>query len=1806
MILSAMATDTKSQEQFSLIGRVACRVLNRLLDQENGTSFARIAMQHLGRDEMAHIAEEVARDVHLKDRIEIALPDYYMRGVEGVQEWMLTDATSTELRTKHCDKEARLFFLVDDSQAGSNALVTKLNKDFLLDPENALIWIEEATGPRNIHVPEVHEKQWGAAIKGLIRVGRSSLKEFALYIETVATAVGNGLPVVLALGSSMWALRLPSFESYFEESIPDDKLGQPSAWKAKFIAHWPNGNYLLKRNKQFLPYTRRMLEEQFERFADDLPDTTREALNAFVRSEAEWNSEAEALAKIDWRQVRPVFEDSTRIRVETIGEKTQNLFNLLDPDTITPDEVEYVASLKGRGSKPVKNSRDEEFYHGRIADLQREPDLAAMWERFIFGTEITCTDFRVGIAECLSRLMPDRRRISGAAKLEITAEESDKLRFKKKSDEACFYFQLAYSGLESTLAEAVEFHKVVAFDYANVWEELRRNGAAPKTMPGKKANQLSFRVVLRDADSEGRPSGALRLVWNFAENSVLAGLAGDLERLVKYAEHTRKPPTVRLRAKRNANSTSSGKDQIRLNDLTALKLPGGTNRGAFVPAIARCENLNNDFERAVKDATRRSLLSPEAAHSIRCGFNEFGAAYSAAITALAESDFRAPSIATQAERFGELLEMVILQVSSRDHRLQILRSLLEIGLAKVDDGAEFDPTGIVCPWHPLRLESLAARDFQFEKAVRDLLQGNPPEFTDNAGRLFFRELTIQMENAGNPEVGIVWRRDEPVLVSESDSFGSYSVLEVPVCTGKEHFSTNENPKPVAKQISEVIDSYLELQPHERDNFSIVLYDCDSSGLPTAVVESIKATDEDGDYDAMCQVILTHRDRGRLTEIYQKITSQEGDDDAFHVSESSREFMARVRINIMVNGVPVGNVTNGQPTDIVFCQDVISRRAAVTYPKVPRSDGHTLTPESLRPTQWSRRKELRPGDKESIVFLTCPAQTRLGWRYLLATSFIMAPQFAIDSWQAGDCQVPAKQLDFDREETSEIFEQTHALGNWVVNLDDLLDRRLLRYKDVKVIRYKQSASQGRNLIISSQSEDHLLRVTLEKKLGALVPPETSSDALRDLCAYFIDHANEISGNLVLRAAKRGQNANELLGLVLSRNLVEHELGKGRKSVCMLLDDYAGWLGQPEGRSADLLILSPSRSENGEMLLDVVVTEAKFVEFDAVATHARTSKKQLRDSLMIFEKALSDIAAPSDQAIWLARLSDLLFEGLQNTDDVLSTSELRTSLRNRRCRICLRGYSHVFIHGPTERENDGQSYTRVSDTRFGHQEIFARSTVRSFISHILTKEETFNPTSTRTHLAGLDIGQRKYVEIACPSLSDAATRRSREDSADHGPTAAAGADSIGAESGDDSAPLDDMTGRKSPLAHVDLPNSVSPSTECSLDGVFNGMLSAHPGYQGGPDLGEEWLDETARRVRDALLTRNMAARLLQKLATPNAALLRFEGSARLTVAMVESKIVELKTTDGIEIIGIRPELGAIAISVARPHRRILSLHEVWRNWNPEVKRGNSNLLIALKESDGLPLFLSPTPNPHTLVAGFTGSGKSVLMQNIILGIAATNTPEQAQLVLIDPKGALDYAAVEGLPHLRKAIVTDPDGSTHTLTELVAEMERRQLLFRQHRAANIHQYIAKTGVTIPTIWVIHDEFGDWMQDEQYKDNITGLVNRLAQKARAVGIYMIFASQRPDATIFPMVLRSNLGNRLILKVDSPGTSDLALGIKNGGAERLLGQGHMLAITNGNPEPVYCQVPFISTDDLDTLVEQLRRRYHGSFAETLVFAQGK
>jgi S-DNA-T family DNA segregation ATPase FtsK/SpoIIIE len=355
-------------------------------------------------------------------------------------------------------------------------------------------------------------------------------------------------------------------------------------------------------------------------------------------------------------------------------------------------------------------------------------------------------------------------------------------------------------------------------------------------------------------------------------------------------------------------------------------------------------------------------------------------------------------------------------------------------------------------------------------------------------------------------------------------------------------------------------------------------------------------------------------------------------------------------------------------------------------------------------------------------------------------------------------------------------------------------------------------------------------------------------------------------------------------------------------------------------------------------------------------------------------------------------------------------------------------------------------------------------------------------------------------------------------------------------------------------------------------------------------EEWLRQVDSRCRGALQQFQLHSKLVSRSLTPNAALLKFQGSANLTVDQVVKRRSEFLTTHGLNVISVRAEPGVVALAIARPSRRILHLPEVWKRWNPDCSKGNYELLIAVKEENSDLLFLSPKANaPHTLIAGSTGSGKSVLMQNILLSIACTNTPAQARILLIDPKLGVDYFAFEGLPHLLEGVIDNQQAAISALNQLVVEMDRRYKVLKENKVANIFDLNAKsdTSERLPFLWVVHDEFAEWMMTAEYGDAVSDIVSRLGVKARAAGISLVFAAQRPDAHVMPMQLRANLGNRLVLRVDGEGTSDIALGEK--GAERLLGKGHLAAKLEGEAGINFAQVPFVESELLSRLVALVR-----------------
>jgi S-DNA-T family DNA segregation ATPase FtsK/SpoIIIE len=1001
-------------------------------------------------------------------------------------------------------------------------------------------------------------------------------------------------------------------------------------------------------------------------------------------------------------------------------------------------------------------------------------------------------------------------------------------------------------------------------------------------------------------------------------------------------------------------------------------------------------------------------------------------------------------------------------------------------------------------------------------------------------------------------------------------------------------TTNENPTEAADRLLGVIRRYIELLPHEKTNLSVVLYETDSIKLPQAVVNKLSEKLQDDREEVRCQVVLRHRNGQKLAQLYeQMLESSDADPDAFIASEVSQDFMARLRISVMSNDVPSTTPTEGKFADIVFLQDAISRQAKVVW-QPSRFDSTTTEILSHSPARWARKRPSAKDELKSTVYLTCPKQSKVGQAYLdMVYSLI----------QGEDCSpdqhfLPARQISFQEETTRTTFDESHRLGEWVVNYDDLLERRQLVNQGVKVIRYQQNRTDERNFLVSSDAPLNVLKVLVRKRLEAL-NLGLENNRIDKLVERLINEANAVSGDIVLRAAKCGRFASELIGVVLSKALVTAEIGAQNPIGWYFLDDYASWLGQKEGQIADIMAISPQYIDD-EAILKIIVSEAKYIDVAGLADSRKTSQNQLRQTVDRIADALFISPGRLDRDLWLSRLSDLLLDGIEfSSDSKVNIEEWREQVRSGSLRIDLSGYSQVFVSGTNDNNLEGER-SPISKVERCFQEVFDRESVRKLVlayeanKSLFPVREQLGDDKPWTMTRPLQPADRVTWALEIEEVETEATSLivSSED------TPIKNGDTQVQSTLSDQLTKAETTISSNPLITEDRDNWANSE-------FMTQQQKQQPSES--DSAAENWLEEVAGKLRTALLGYNLQAKIEGKRLTPNAAIVRFKGSDNLKLDDIEKKRSQLLTTHSLNIISVYGQPGEIVITVARPKRQTISLQEVWakRKINRSPSGINLSFVIGVKEIDGELLYLNLGSSfenleqhaPHTLIAGATGSGKSVLLQNLLLDICATNSPGLATIYLIDPKMGVDYANISDLPHLKEGVIIEQNAAIEVLEFLVEEMDNRYRKFLPHKAKSLQDYNCKVSEDerLPVLWLVHDEFAEWMLVDDYKSAVSSAVQRLGVKARAAGIHLIFAAQRPDANVLPVQLRDNLGNRLILRVESVGTSEISLGQK--GAENLLGKGHLAARLTNQSELIYAQVPFLTDEDAAMIVERIRAR---------------
>ena len=373
----------------------------------------------------------------------------------------------------------------------------------------------------------------------------------------------------------------------------------------------------------------------------------------------------------------------------------------------------------------------------------------------------------------------------------------------------------------------------------------------------------------------------------------------------------------------------------------------------------------------------------------------------------------------------------------------------------------------------------------------------------------------------------------------------------------------------------------------------------------------------------------------------------------------------------------------------------------------------------------------------------------------------------------------------------------------------------------------------------------------------------------------------------------------------------------------------------------------------------------------------------------------------------------------------------------------------------------------------------------------------------------------------------------------------------------------------------------------------------------DTGKHALDQMGQKLLDALRTFRIEGQLVGRTTGPVVTQFEIEPAPGVKVRQIANLSNDLALAmraSSIRIVAPIPGRGAVGVEVPNPNAEMVSFRELIETKDFQSARAALPIAIG-KDLEGKPVISDLAKMPHLLIAGATGSGKSVCVNTIVTSLVYRHTPRTLRLLMVDPK-MVELSVYNTLPHLRHKVITDNRDAAAVLKWAVLEMQDRYELLAANSCRNIQDFNRRVqdgaalkmprqkdvafealeykGGILPYIVVVIDEMADLMMTVQAE--VETPIAMLAQKARAIGIHMVLATQRPSVNVITGLIKANFPSRIAFRVASQVDSRTI--IDGAGAETLLGNGDMLFIPPAKSEPSRMQGAFISSDDTESLMK--------------------
>jgi S-DNA-T family DNA segregation ATPase FtsK/SpoIIIE len=1060
----------------------------------------------------------------------------------------------------------------------------------------------------------------------------------------------------------------------------------------------------------------------------------------------------------------------------------------------------------------------------------------------------------------------------------------------------------------------------------------------------------------------------------------------------------------------------------------------------------------------------------------------------------------------------------ILETIRKDFVPKARNKILDAFLSNDHIVLDSNDNRLMCPYHPIRLRWIVSYLRQGQRLALATL-ANEKEMELYSPNYYLNWLGNLSPNHSPP---ITHGKQGDILYSKNETgwFEEFSPIE----------SSAPNISMDSKSvdcISRQIIAYLESHPYKNDGLSILIILPPTDTFPSELVEIVRKH-EWKNLRVKVTVALPIDRWEAVARSFERLHA--GDRHSSRQALFPPNDLSFIEFNKQQS---ISEKIQSECFDLAIVTNILQESVIVQHNTEPPSHiTGSFDPLLDTSTKLDCGEQ---GGAISIVMRPRNPDTILeSWSTLVVRSNRSSP---VSSSQEENTDFVELRIDFDS--SSRLFSTLHKYSHWVITLERHISRQQIESieaaPDILSILEGVGTNGLSTLIVSSSSGRDFIISRLERKLCKLIPSEQlamrNKDCAKELAIRAYDETRSMAPSLVLRAMGVSRVTEEIIGIAVARNIANNKYCPNTTngiSAWISLDDHAEWFGGAGSTRADLMWISMTR-DNEEIVVDIVIVEGKLRQ--AFDSHGI---QQVKSTVEFIESVLSKSEIERvDAKLWREKILSAIELAspkagvVQSSDSNLNFSgeiplDIREKFREGIYRLQpLRGLYSICLWNSSSHEIQIYSKDGVEVVQSSQRDILA-----------LTEG---NVPKFPKKVEGNQIADLSIVEAS-----------SKINSSEFNP--------INADISLENIPdIRNVEGNVVPTRSTNVVQKNRLSGR-ALQLLYQQILDCFASHQ--------------VQVKPVPLDQQP---FIEGPASILFKVLPFSGvDPRKLIEKSRSLKLELRL-DAEQEIAFGIDKGYVTIDVPKSaeQRYYVDAAELWSIWD----RPEGELAVPLGEDrNGNPVVIefSSTNSPHLLIGGTTGSGKSEALTAILYGLVRHYSDKELRLLLIDPKGT-ELVSFEDAPHLDQSIGWDDVDAISILQGAVAEMQKRYELFKQARKRSIAEYNSSISESdkLPWILLVLDEYADLTSDRDSKKAIEQELKRLAQKARASGIHIIIATQKPSGEVISTDLRSNLPAQLALRVRSGVESRVIM--EESGAEMLNGRGDGFLRRVGRLERVQC-----------------------------------